>query len=186
MTSRLRGAQILTALLGIAGLLAISGADAYANGGLGSGVRIQQEFYKPLVPVTRNFKTCFSTDSSGAQVMGICTSDSPAQETAASQNMENSTSSTQPAGRTPATKQGASNATNNGNAGNSGNTQSNTQNNTQGNTQNNQGSSNNSAAKQNRENRQSPRPSPSPLTPKTKKPPASKYPYMIDRQKQNK
>lgn len=71
-------------LIGLAALLlAISGGEARA-GGLSVVVRVQQDFYQPLVPVTKNFRTCFQTDSSGAQVMGICTTPSEGERVPAS------------------------------------------------------------------------------------------------------
>ena len=45
---------------------------------LSIALTIQQEFYKPLVPVTRNFKTCFKNDpASGIPTLGICTAETP-------------------------------------------------------------------------------------------------------------
>lgn len=53
--------------------------EARASSVLSVQVRVQQEFYEPLIPLSKNFKTCFKTDANGAQVMGICTDGGPAQ-----------------------------------------------------------------------------------------------------------
>ncbi len=50
---------------------------ALASSALSIQSRVQQEFYEPLIPLSKNFKTCFKTDSSGAQVMSICTDAGP-------------------------------------------------------------------------------------------------------------
>ncbi len=70
-------ALMLSFLLGIALSQAISGGEAYAAG-LSMEVDIQQEFYRPLVPVAQHFETCFTTDpATGIQVMSLCTKQTP-------------------------------------------------------------------------------------------------------------
>ena len=79
-------ALILSLFLGIA---AISGGDACAAG-LSMEVDIQQEFYRPLVPVAQHFETCFTTDpATGIQVMSLCTSQLSQQRAPASSKAPN-------------------------------------------------------------------------------------------------
>jgi hypothetical protein len=67
------GALKLAALLAVA-FLAICGGEARASS-LGLALRVQQDFYTPLVPVTKNFRTCFKMDSTGRQILGLCIDD---------------------------------------------------------------------------------------------------------------
>lgn len=47
--------------------------SAQASSVLSVQTHVQQEFYEPLIPLSKNFKTCFKTDAKGSQVMSICT-----------------------------------------------------------------------------------------------------------------
>lgn len=64
-----RSATMLT-LIGLATLI-LGGLEARASE-LRVLVRIRQEFYTPLVPVTHNFRPCFEMDDQGRQVMKLC------------------------------------------------------------------------------------------------------------------
>ena len=66
----------LAALFGASLAAHVCAPPAEAGSGLSVQARVQQEFYEPLIPMSRNFKTCFKTDSKGVQVMSICTDNS--------------------------------------------------------------------------------------------------------------
>jgi len=55
---------------------------AQASSVLSVQTRVQQEFYEPLIPLSKNFKTCFKTDATGSQIMSICTEGVPASPSA--------------------------------------------------------------------------------------------------------
>ena len=65
-------ALMLSFLLGIALSQAISGGEAYAAG-LSMELDIQQESFRPLVPIAQHFETCFTTDPvTGLQILSLC------------------------------------------------------------------------------------------------------------------
>src|SRR4051794_5064692 len=73
LNRRTASVKKLAALLaGVTLIGVILGGEAWARG-LSVGLRVQQDNYKPLIPVTRNFRTCFHVDANGTQVLGICT-----------------------------------------------------------------------------------------------------------------
>lgn len=59
-------------------VFAVFAREADCSSILGLQTQVQQEFYEPLIPLTKNFKTCFKTDAKGSQVLSICTETVPA------------------------------------------------------------------------------------------------------------
>ena len=68
---RIGRAAALMIALAVAVVGAIGGAEARA-GGLSVGVRLQQEMGTALVPTTRNFRLCFSSDAAGTPTLVLC------------------------------------------------------------------------------------------------------------------
>ena len=71
--------------------------SALAASVLSVQTRVQQQFYEPLIPVSKNFRTCFKAGPNGAQIMSICTDSGPA-----SQSFESMNPKRIPAGQAPA------------------------------------------------------------------------------------
>lgn len=70
--------QALVCALVLTVLMALTMPKQALANGLRIGVRIKNELYAPLVPVTQNFKTCISVDEKGVPVVSLCTTDEPA------------------------------------------------------------------------------------------------------------
>ena len=80
-------AQIKIRLRAMAGSLAVVCAVVAAVAipttsharSLSLSVQVKKDFYTPLVPVTKNFRTCFKVDpATGTQVLGLCTDEGAA------------------------------------------------------------------------------------------------------------
>lgn len=66
------GRRTWAAALAACALLAVLGLPAAHARGLSVGMRVRQDFYQPLVPVSKAFRTCFKPDASGNPTLSIC------------------------------------------------------------------------------------------------------------------